>query len=83
MSPNEPATREKKLWRGKAKRKAAGLLLTIPGAGRELGEGFSPKTVRTLIANGLLPARQLGGKTVILRRELERFVESLPAAGRS
>jgi hypothetical protein len=56
-----------------------GLVLTIPGASRELGPGFSPKTVRRLIARGLLPARQLGGKTVILRRELEQFLEGLPA----
>jgi hypothetical protein len=83
MSPNDPAvaasTEKPKQTRKKGQRKPPGLLLSIPGTSRALGEGFSPKTVRTLIAKGFLPARQLGGKTVILRRELEQFVDRLPA----
>ena len=41
--------------------------------------GVSPKVARTWIARGFLPARRLGGKTVVLRRELEQWVDGLPA----
>jgi len=53
-----------------------GLVLSVPRAGRELG--VSRKTIDRLISQGLLPARRLGGKTVILRRELEQFLAGLP-----
>jgi excisionase family DNA binding protein len=55
---------------------AGGLVLTIPRVARELG--LSVKTIRRLIGDGLLPARRLGGKTIILRGELERFLANLP-----
>jgi excisionase family DNA binding protein len=34
-----------------------------------------------LIAQGALPARKVGKKTIILRAELMKFLESLPRAG--
>ncbi len=54
-----------------------GLVLSIPTCARELG--YSPKKTRRLIGDGLLPARRLGGKVVVLRAELERFLAELPA----
>jgi len=62
--------------RGKGKPKPAGLLLTVAGAARALG--VSPKAARRMIGKGLLPARSLGGRTVIIRAELEQFVARLP-----
>jgi hypothetical protein len=49
---------------------------TIPAAAREFGQ--SPKTVRRLIGQGLLPARTLGGDTVLLKADIERFFAALP-----
>jgi hypothetical protein len=49
---------------------------TVPGAAREFGQ--SPKTVRRLIEQGLLPARHLGGETVLLKADLTRFFSELP-----
>lgn len=54
----------------------SGLVLTVAGVARELG--LSPKTIRRLIADGLLPARTLAGKTIVLRGELQSFLANLP-----
>ena len=81
MSPNDPAAggstekKEKKEHRGPGQ-PIAGLLLTPAAAGRELG--LSPKTTREWITKKWLPSRQLGGRTVIVRAELERFIAGLP-----
>lgn len=48
---------------------------TVPGAAREFGQ--SPKTVRRLIEKGLLPARHLGGETVLLKADLDRFFSDI------
>ncbi len=49
---------------------------SVAGAAREFGQ--SPKTVRRLIAAGLLPARHLGSDTVLLKADLDRFLRELP-----
>ena len=53
------------------------VILSLPAAARELG--IPTKAVRRLVGQGLLPARQLGGQTVILKAELTRYLDSLPA----
>jgi hypothetical protein len=58
-------------------RGGAFVFFSIPGAAREFGQ--SVKTVRRLVSQGLLPARQLGGHTILLKADLDRFFASLPA----
>lgn len=43
--------------------------------------GVKRWTVFELIRSGQLEARKLGGATIILHSELERFVSTLPYAG--
>lgn len=40
--------------------------------------GVSSSTLWAIIAKGEITARRIGGSTVILRRDLEAFVESAP-----
>ena len=54
----------------------------IDGAMMDIGRGAAflglpPKAARARIERGTLPYRRLGGRIVFLRRELERFLESL------
>jgi hypothetical protein len=53
------------------------VFFTIPRAAAEFGQ--SAKRVRRLVAQGLLPARRLGGEVVLLKADLERFFAALPA----
>jgi helix-turn-helix protein len=53
------------------------VFFTIPGTAREMGQPV--KTIRRLVAQGLLPARMLGGRPVILKAELVRYLAELPA----
>jgi excisionase family DNA binding protein len=53
------------------------VILSVSAAARELG--LPVKAVRRLVSQGLLPARMLGGHTVILKRELEQHLAALPA----
>jgi excisionase family DNA binding protein len=53
------------------------VILSIPAAARELG--IPVKAVRRLVGQGLLPARMLGGRATILKRELEQYLAQLPA----
>jgi len=55
---------------GRAK---TGLLLSLPKAAAEIG--VDVRTVRTAIAEGQLPARQIGRRLMIPRRAIERLVE--------
>ncbi len=43
--------------------------------------GIGRTVVFQLIADGRLPARKIGRKTIVLRRDLMGFLESLPRAG--
>jgi excisionase family DNA binding protein len=43
----------------------------------EIG-GFGKSTLYQLIGQGLLPAKKLGRKTIILRSDLLNFLRSLP-----
>ena len=52
--------------------------LSIPQAGNFLGCGRS--FVYSLISSGDLPARKLGRRTVVLRRDAEALLERLPLA---
>jgi predicted DNA-binding transcriptional regulator AlpA len=52
--------------------------LSIPQAGRFLGCGRS--LIYGLIGSGDLPARKLGRRTVVLRRDAEALLERLPLA---
>lgn len=42
--------------------------------------GVSPAAVRNMIYRGNLPARRWGGRLIVLREDLERFLRSLPPA---
>jgi excisionase family DNA binding protein len=48
----------------------------VGAAAREFRQ--SPKTVRRLIDQGLIPARRLGGHIVLLKSDLDRFFRELP-----
>jgi len=52
--------------------------LSIPQAGNFLGCGRS--LIYRLIRTGNLPARKLGRRTVVLRRDAEALLERLPLA---
>lgn len=52
------------------------VLLSLPAAARELG--LPVKAVRRLVSQGLLPTRILGGRPMILKRELERYLALCP-----
>ena len=45
--------------------------------------GLGRTTVFKLIAEGALPARKVGKKTIVLRADLMRFLEELPRAARA
>ena len=57
-----------------------GIWYNIPEVMARVGVGRD-KLYR-LIREGKLPARKLGRKTLILRSDLEAFLESLPKMGR-
>jgi excisionase family DNA binding protein len=50
--------------------------LSVPQAARLAGIGVS--TAYEKIQGGELPARKCGRRTIILRRDLEKFLEALP-----
>ncbi len=52
--------------------------LSIPQAGEFLGCGRT--LIYCLIGSGDLPARKLGRRTVVLRRDAEALLERLPRA---
>ena len=52
--------------------------LSIPQAGKFIGCGRS--LIYSLIGSGDLPARKLGRRTVVLRRDAEALLERLPLA---
>lgn len=41
--------------------------------------GVSETTIRHLIRTGALPAKKAGTRTLVLRSEVERWIDSLPA----
>jgi excisionase family DNA binding protein len=43
--------------------------------------GFGRSKVFQLIADGSLPAKKIGKKTIVLRADLMAFLENLPRAG--
>lgn len=51
-------------------------LVSINDAARMLGIGRS--TLYLILKDGQLPARKLGKRTLILRSDIESFVEALP-----
>ena len=53
------------------------LVLAIPEAASLIGR--TSVATRQAIQRGQIPARKFGGKVVILRSELERFLDQLPA----
>jgi excisionase family DNA binding protein len=55
------------------------LILRIPDVAVRLG--MPPSAVRHLVEVGMLPARKLGGKVVILPQELDEFIRTLPKRG--
>jgi excisionase family DNA binding protein len=61
----------------KGKRRAiSGLLLGVKEASQLLGN--SERSMRALIAQGVVPYKKLAGRIVFKRSELESFVEGLP-----
>lgn len=53
--------------------------LSIAEVTKALGVGRS--TLYALIKEGRLPVRKLGTRTLVLRSDLEAFIEALPALG--
>lgn len=53
------------------------LAFSVAESATKLG-GISRAKVYELLASGALEARKLGGRTIILRDELVRYLESLP-----
>ena len=53
---------------------------TIPGAVEFTGKTLSRSALYVAMKEGRLTARKCGRRTLILREELERFLQSLPAA---
>ena len=45
--------------------------------------GFGRSKVFQLIADGSLPAKKIGNRTIVLRAELMAFLERLPRAGKA
>jgi len=52
-----------------------GALLGVAEASRLLGN--SERSLRALVANGVIPYKKLGGRVVFRRVELERWIETL------
>jgi predicted DNA-binding transcriptional regulator AlpA len=57
------------------------LAYRVPEAARMIG--VSASTMWAIIARAEIPAKKIGGSTVVLRRDLESFVEAAPAARQS
>ena len=53
------------------------IALSIPGAAQ--ATSLSESTIDAAIRAGVLPVRRHGNRTLILMRDLERWLESLPA----
>ena len=53
-----------------------GLLLGVSEASALLGN--SERSLRALVAQGLVPSRRLGSRVVFRRAELEKFLDGLP-----
>ena len=58
------------------RRTVNGLLLGVPEASALIGN--SERSVRALVATGVIPYRKLGGRVVFRRAELEKWIENLP-----
>ena len=52
------------------------LAVSIPGAAQ--ATSLSESTIDTAIRAGILPVRRYGNRTLILTRDLERWLNSLP-----
>jgi hypothetical protein len=61
---------------GTGPRRLAGELLDVRTAAELLGA--TELTIRGQISRGLVPYRRLGGRIIVLRGELEKFLASLP-----
>jgi excisionase family DNA binding protein len=59
----------------KKRRAISGLLLGVSEAAALLGN--SERSLRALVARGLVPFRRLGSRVVFRRVELEKFFETL------
>ena len=57
------------------RRTVNGLLLGVPEASALIGN--SERSLRGLIAAGVIPYRKLGGRVVFRRSELEKWIENL------
>ena len=51
---------------------------------KELAEifGIKPKSMYNLVYRGKIPARKWGKTWIVLRKDLERYFEELPMAGK-
>ncbi|WP_082559200.1 helix-turn-helix domain-containing protein [Methylobacterium sp. Leaf94] len=54
------------------------LAYRVPEAARMIG--ISASTMWAMIARAEIPAKKIGGSTVVLRRDLEALVEAAPSA---
>lgn len=59
-----------------ANQKTETLSLSIPGAAQ--ATSLSESTIDTAIRAGLLPVKHHGNRTLIRKRDLERWLDSLP-----
>ena len=57
------------------RRTVNGLLLGVPEASALIGN--TERSLRALIAQGVIPYRKLGGRVVFRRVELEKWIETL------
>lgn len=57
--------------------------LYIPELAKALNRGIASTWVLLNKESEKLPVRKIGGRSVVLRRDFERFIETLPVDGRS
>lgn len=58
------------------RRTVNGVLMGVPEAAALIGN--SERSLRALVAAGVVPYRKLGGRVVFRREELEKWIERLP-----
>jgi len=51
---------------------------------KELAEilGIKPKSIYNLVYSGKLPVRRWGGRWIVTKKDLEKYFEELPMAGK-